>query len=159
MSSVISCYLELHFPLPYDEVQSHNEHDSFHCHGKTTISRMSSKSPTSYLTTFFQYVWQLLKFFLVALQFNVSHLLSGIPFLLKQRTQCTIANCLLSLMNEATRTTTRELWISSENTQLAFLKIFGNLIDKKLMKASDNYWALNCWVTVIALSCLSLSNF
>ena len=45
-----------------------------------------------------------------------------------------LANCLLCLANEATRSTSPELWITNETSQLALLGIFGKAMDTYLWK-------------------------
>ena len=44
------------------------------------------------------------------------------------------ANCLLCLANEATRSTSPELWITNESSQLALLGIFGKAMDTYLWR-------------------------
>lgn len=48
-----------------------------------------------------------------------------------------LMNSLLSLANEATRTTSPELWITSEGTQLGLLGTCGDTLDSYLMNASS----------------------
>ena len=48
-----------------------------------------------------------------------------------------LINSLLSLANEATRTTSPELWVTSEGTQLALLGLCGETLDAYLMKVSN----------------------
>ena len=48
-----------------------------------------------------------------------------------------LLNSLLSLANEATRTTSPELWVTSEGTQLGLLGISGDTLDSYLMNASS----------------------
>ena len=45
-----------------------------------------------------------------------------------------LANSLLSLANEATRSTSPELWLTSESSQLALLGVVGGVMDWYIMK-------------------------
>ena len=55
--------------------------------------------------------------------------------LAKEREQLSpLANALLSLANEATRTTSSELWVTSEGTQLAVLGLLGGVMDSYMFK-------------------------
>lgn len=49
-----------------------------------------------------------------------------------------LINRLLSLANEATRTTCPELWVTSEGTQLAILGLTGKTLDDIMIKVSDS---------------------
>ena len=124
----------MHFPLPCDNVQSPSEYDSVYFNEeRMKLSRFSCYQSPVHLAC--QNLWQLMKLVFASAKFYIFHILSNNRLILIQKKH-SISNSLFSLINEATRMTSHELWISSENTQLAFLKIFGSCIDVKIKNVS-----------------------
>ena len=134
---MISCYLEMHFPLPCDKIYPLDQTDGCFNEGRKEPSRLSCyQSTVQFVTLACRNLLRLLKFVVASIQFHTLYILSNNRPVLIQKKHSFISNGLLSLINEATRTTTHELWISSENTQLVFLKLFGFFIDIKIKKVS-----------------------
>ena len=63
-----------------------------------------------------------------------------------------LANSLLSLANEATRSTSPELWLTSESSQLALLGVVGGVIDWYIWKVCDHLCVAPTCTYIVLLS-------